>query len=279
MGLFSGSGGSPTGTAGGSLAGTYPNPSIAAGAVSGTEVASAIKDAAAGTASMRTLSTTGVSACAGNDSRLADSRAPNGAAGGGLAGTYPSPTIASSALLGIPVLIFRYTVAGADKSSIDTGVDTPDAGSNVWTGGDLIEAFLYSRTDEVVEVSQVKWNINNDTGANYDMQRLGGQGASAFAASNLAQTKGFFDSVGTSAASGVFCSAKITIPNYAGIVGNKAAIVEAATPTQSSFAELVASSVAWRSTAAITRLAFAIVSSSQKFKIGTQLLIYKRTSS
>lgn len=44
--------------------------------ITGAMISSAIKDAAAGTASLRTLGTAATQACAGNDSRLSDTRTP-----------------------------------------------------------------------------------------------------------------------------------------------------------------------------------------------------------
>jgi uncharacterized protein DUF5907/collagen triple helix repeat protein len=66
----------PSGTAGGDLSGSYPNPQIAAGVITDVDVNAANKDGIAATASMRTLGTGAQQACAGNDARLTNARAP-----------------------------------------------------------------------------------------------------------------------------------------------------------------------------------------------------------
>ena len=87
-------------------------------------VATANKDGAAGTASMRTLGTGATQAAPGNDSRFSDSRPPNGTAGGDLSGSYPNPQIAAG-------VITDADVATANKDGATSTPSLRTLGFNV----------------------------------------------------------------------------------------------------------------------------------------------------
>jgi hypothetical protein len=94
--------------AGGDLSGTYPNPQIASGSVTGDEIlddtvgggdiSNALNDGQAATPSLRTLGTGPFQAMPGNFNPV-----PGGTAGGDLTGSYPNPAVGSNAIGGAEV--------------------------------------------------------------------------------------------------------------------------------------------------------------------------------
>jgi hypothetical protein len=176
-------------------------------------------------------------------------------------------------------LIFRYTVTGADKASIDTGVDTPDAGSNDWTGGDLLEVWIMARTDDAGATSAISIVFNNDNGANYDREVLNATNATVAGSSSLAQTGLAINSHGSGGSASYPSHVAVTIPGYANTTFfKKGEWREGVNDATAANNIVTIRSFGYRSTSAITRLALS-AAAGQKLKVGSMLLIYKRLSS
>jgi uncharacterized protein DUF5907 len=127
----SGSGGAPSGPAGGDLSGTYPNPTIGVNAVTTTKILDG--------------SVTSAKLAAGV---IPTSLPPNGTAGGDLSGTYPNPTIGTNAITTIKILDGSVTSAKLAVGVIPTSL--PPNGA---AGGDLSGTYPNPSVNKLVGIS------------------------------------------------------------------------------------------------------------------------------
>lgn len=168
-------------------------------------------------------------------------------------------------------LLFDSEVAGADAASIDTGA------SGIAAGYKVLEIWLYARTDEAVAKSVVDITLNNDSGANYDAQRITGDNATAAAGAGAGATLFQVFVPGASAAANFFGGFRITIPNYTGTVGYKfIELVGGMNDTNNANQHAAVRIFNYRSTTAISRLAVAPDTAAKKFKVGSRLTIFGR---
>lgn len=173
-------------------------------------------------------------------------------------------------------LVYKYTVAGSDKASIDTGADTADAGTNSWSSGDVLEIFLVGRTDESSTVVNTNFTVNNDTGSNYDIQNDTGLTNTPSSNASIGTTAWVVAMSAASATSGRAGSAHIVIPNFTGTTfWKEATMVQGSNDGTAANQRAVNSGLCWRSTSAITRVKWAAAGAA-KLVVGSQMLIYKR---
>ncbi len=190
-----------------------------------------------------------------------------------------SIAVSGASGFGLLSLVYRYTVTGSDKASIDTGSDTPDAGSNDWTNGDVLELYMIARTDETANMVDLACTFNNDTSSNHYFTQYIRTVGTTVSSLNFSLASFQPRCPGASLTAGVFGFVALTVPDFAGTVAQKVGQLAWGTTDSGSASSSGSGSIVWNQTSAITRFAVTPNTAAKKLKVGSQLLIYKRLAS
>jgi hypothetical protein len=193
---------------------------------------------------------------------------------GGIAVTVNADDIEidGSAISGGSAMAVLYDsgALGSPANAIDTGA------AGIAGGHDVLEVWAMLRTDEAVARSTVIMRVNNDSGNNYDTQRVSGVNATASSQAVLAQSSWLMTCTGASCAANVFGVSRTSIPFYTATVAHKTGEnVHGNADTTAANSAVSAYMLTWRNTAAITRMSFT-APSTKNFIVGSRVIIYGR---
>lgn len=178
------------------------------------------------------------------------------------------------------------TSVGGSSSSVTLLSSTTLSGDGTFdltaidqTYNDLIVVLLV-RSSAAAAGDNLKTLINNDTGANYDVQALQGASATAsavetFAASSL--SSGNINIVADNGAAGLFDAVQLELLGYASTTWQKTVRISMRTKYATTSGNLASREISgyWRSTVAISRLTFSGTTAAN-LKSGSVARLYGR---